>query len=165
MSIVRSQEDGWTKEMQKWETRPVFINGTYVDPLKREQGGKRDHPYEEYPKMLFQAESVNGGPRICATVTVRDESEERLQVGRGWAPSQQAALDLIEVNQRELARLAANRAHNDRWMSGKAKEEAAAYDETHLEHVAEIPATPIKRRGRKPGPQPRKPQTAATGEG
>ena len=159
MSIPRAAEDGWTKEMAKWETRPVVVNGTFIDPLPRERGGRRDHPFLEYPKMLYKAESADGGPRICDFIEAKDADDEMVLVGRGWAPSQPAALGLVEFNQRELARLAANRTYNDRWMSQNAKDEANAYDETQADHVAEIPATPIKRRG------PGKKTLAATGEG
>lgn len=149
--------------MRRWETRGVVIGGTYLEPIPREQGGRKDHPFEEYPKMLYRAESADGGPRICDFITVANPDEELKQIGRGWAPSQEAALGQVHVQQRELARLAANRAHNDRWMSDRAKAEASAFDETTMEHVAEIPAVPIKRRN-KPG---RKPKAAAValGEG
>lgn len=150
MSIVRSQEDSWTKEMRKWESRPVFINGTYIDPLPREQGGKKDHPFEVYPKMLFRAESAIGGPRICDYQTAGDEETERLWLGRGYAVSQEQALANVAAQELEFARLAANRTYNERWMSDRAKAEAAAIDETHADHLPAIPETPIKRRVKRP---------------
>lgn len=164
MSIVRSQEDGWTKEMRKHEIRPVFIGGTYIEPLPREQGGKKDHPFMEYPKMLFRAESAMGGPRICDYKTAGDESEELTLLGRGYAVSQEQAIANVGVQETEFARLAANRTYNERWMSDRAKAEAAAIDETHAEHLPAIPETPILRRQkRKPGRKP-KAVPVATGE-
>lgn len=165
MSITRTPEDSWTKEMQKWETRPVLLGGTYIQPLPREQGGRLNHPYEEYPKMLYRAESANGGPRICDSLIVKDESEERRELARGWAPTQELALEGVHAQQQEFARLAANRAYNDRWMSGKAKAEAAAVDETTANHLPAIPVKPIKRRGRQPGYKVKPKAAAPAAEG
>lgn len=151
MGIQRSQEDAWTKEMAKWEARPVMIggkNGTYVEPIPYAEGGRGGAPFAEYPKAMYRAESAMGGPRISAYQEVPDEIAERLAYGQGWRARQEDALELVHENAREMARLAANRAHNERWMSDKAKAEAAAVDESTIEHLPAIPVTPIKKRGR-----------------
>jgi hypothetical protein len=54
----------------------------------------------------------------------------------------------VTAQQLEFARLAANRAHTERWMSDKARAEAREIDESTIEHLPVIPETPIKKRGR-----------------
>jgi len=166
MSVARTAADPWTKEMAKWASRGVLINGAYIQPVKREDGGKKDHPFVEYPKALYRAESAMGGPQICEFKVAQDEAEERLLTGRGFAASQEQALANVSAQETEMARLAANRAYNDRWMGQKAKAEAAAVDEASMDHLGEIPPTPIrKRRGRAPGYKvQKKAATAAAGE-
>lgn len=146
MAIPRAQEDSWTKEMSKWEMRPVLINGTYVQPISHLEGGRGGAPVTEYPKMLYRGESADGGPRIAGCKIVNDESQERMACGSGWSVTQEQALEAVHAQQREFARLAANRAHNDKWMSDKAKAEAQAIDESTMEHLPVIPETPIRKR-------------------
>lgn len=153
MGIQRSQEDAWTKEMAKWEQRDVLVSGTFVQAIPYVNGGRKDAPFAEYPKMLYKAESADGGPRISATHIVNDEGGERIAVGQGWSVTQEDAIDAVGARQLELAKAAANRKYNEKWMSDAAKEEAAKVDEATMEHLAEIPETPIKRgRGRPKNP-------------
>lgn len=148
MGIQRSQEDNWTKEMAKWEQRPVLVNGTYVQPIPFAEGGRGGAPLTEYPKMLYRGESADGGPRIAGCKVVADSSQESLARGQGWSGTQEDALAAVAAQQLEAAKLAANRAYTERWMSEKAQAEARAIDESTIQHVPEIPVTPIKRRGR-----------------
>lgn len=148
MGILRSQEDSWTQEMAKWEQRPVVVGGTLVEPIPFTAGGHGNMPFAAYPKALYRAEAADGGPRISGYKTVPDASAEALAKGQGWFETQEAALADVPRRQRELATLAANRAHNERWMSEAAKAEAATHDEQTMQHLPVIPETPIKRRGR-----------------
>jgi len=132
--------------MAKHESRPVFLNGTYIEPIPISAGGHKDWPFQPYPKMLYKAESADGGPRICGTKVVEDEAQERMAIGSGWSDGQEAALERVEAQQLEFAKLAANRAYNEQWMSPKAKAEAAAVDETTMQHLPAIPETPIRRK-------------------
>ncbi len=134
--------------MARWEQRPVLVNGTYIEPIPMADGGKGGHPFCEYPKMLYKAESADGGPRISGTKIVSDESQERMALGSGWSDGQQSALDAVEARNLEFAKLAANRAYNEKWMSESARSEANAIDEQTIQHLPEIPSTPIKKRGR-----------------
>lgn len=145
--------------MAKWEHRPVLVNGTYIEPVPFGSGGKGDAPFQEYPKGMYRAESADGGPRICAYVIAKDEHEQRMLEGTGFAETQERAIERIAEVQLEMAKLAANRAHQDRWMGQKAKDEAAVVDEATMQHLAVIPETPIKRRGRARGSK-NKPKTA-----
>lgn len=150
MSIQRSQEDNWTREMAKWEQRPVLVQGTFVQPIPVAEGGKGGFEPTEYPKMLYRGESADGGPRIAQTKIVHDSLGESVALGQGWDVTQEAALANVEKRQLELAKAAANRAYQDRWMSGKAQAEAQAVDEATIQHLGEIPRTPVKPRGRPP---------------
>ena len=146
MAIQRAAEDNWTKEMAKFEQRPVMVLGTYIEPIPFADGGRGGAPFAEYPKMLYSADSFDGGPRINGYKIVKSEGEEALVKGQGYFNSQEDALADVPRRQLELAKLAANRAHNDQWMSDKAKAEAAAKDEQTMAHLPSIPETPILRR-------------------
>lgn len=150
MGIQRAAEDPWVKEMAKHEARPVMIggrNGTYVEPIPFSEGGKGGMPFFEFPKAMYRAESALGGPRISAMKQVGNESEELLAHGQGWRAKQEDAIDLVHANALEVAKLAANRVHNERWMSEGARAEAAAADEATMEHLPSVPVTPIRKPG------------------
>lgn len=150
MAIPRAQEDSWTKEMAKWEHRPVMINGTYIEPVSVANGGKGGAPFAEYPKAVYKAEAADGGPRICAMERADNEQHERQMVANGWSVTQEAAIERVHAQHREFAELAANRAHNEKWMSAGAKAEAREADESTMQHLPSIPETPKKRVGRPP---------------
>ena len=151
MAIHRAPEDAYVKEQAKWERQSVMINGTYIEAVPVSQGGRKDFPLTEYPKALYRAESADGGPRISGYREVADEGQERLAKGQGWHESQEEALEAVTAQELEYARLAANRAHNDRWMSQKARDEAAVVDEATMQHLPSIPETPILKRQPKEG--------------
>lgn len=148
MAIQRAQEDAWTKEMAKWEQRPVMVGGTYVEPIPFAHGGRGGAPLTEYPKMLYRAESAFGGVRIAGCKVVGDESEQRIACGQGWSVTQEAAIERVAAQELEFAKLAANRVHNEKWMSDKAKAEALEADESTMRHLPSVPETPKKRVGR-----------------
>lgn len=132
--------------MAKWEMRPVFVNGSYIEPKSVADGGRAGADPAEFPKMLYRGESAAGGPQIAGWTLAHDESQERVLQGQGWCVKQEDALSNVHKQQQEFARLAANRAHNDRMMSGKAQDEARRIDESTIEHLPSIPETPIRKR-------------------
>lgn len=148
MAIQRAQEDAWTKESAKWEQQDVMIGGTYVQAIPYTDGGRKGAPRTEFPKMLYKAESANGGPRISACKIVPDESQERIAFGQGWSETQEQAIAAVGAQELEFAKLAANRKFNEKWMSEKAQAEAQAADESTMQHLPVIPTTPIRKRGR-----------------
>lgn len=154
MAIQRAQEDSWTKEMAKWERQPVFVNGTYITPIPYTEGGRGGAPRTEYPRMVYRAESADGGPRIAGFQIAGDEAEERKWIAQGYSVTQEEAIERVHEQHREMARLAANRVHNEKWMSDKARAEARTADEATINHLPSIPETPIKPR-KKPGPKPK----------
>jgi hypothetical protein len=148
MGVLRSQEDGWTKEMARFEQRDVVVGGTLVQAIPFADGGKKDMPRAEYPKMLYQAESAMGGYRISGFKVVKSEGEELVACGQGWSVTQEQALAAGADRDRELAKLSANRAHSEKWMSDGARKEAAAADEATAAHLPTIPETPIRKGAR-----------------
>ena len=146
MAIHRAPEDAYVKEQAKWERQSVMINGTYIEAIPVSQGGRKDFPLTEYPKMLYRAESADGGPRISNTIIAESEGHERSLLSSGWSVGPEAAIAAVHDQQLEFARLAANRAHNEKWMSEAARKEAAVVDESTMQHLPSIPETPIVRR-------------------
>lgn len=132
--------------MARWEQRPVLVNGTFIEPIPMDRGGHANMPFTMFPKMLYKAESADGGPRISACKIVEDESAERLAIGQGWSDGQQAALDSVEARNKEFALLAAKRNFTDRWMSEGARAESQAIEETSSVHLPVIPEKPIRKR-------------------
>lgn len=151
MSIHRAPEDAYVKEQAKWERQSVMLNGTYIEAVPMDKGGRKDFPLTEYPKMLYRAESFDGGPRISDTIIAESDGHERQLCASGWSVGPEAAIAAVEAQQLEFARLAANRAHNDKWMSEAARKESAAVDESTMQHLPSIPETPIVRRQTKEG--------------
>ena len=144
MAIQLTPENSYIKELAKWEHRDTEVHGTIVRAVPVAEGGKKGALFEEFPKMLYRAESADGGPRIDATKVVRSEAEESIACGQGWSVTQEQAIARVHEAHRERAKLAAERAATERWMSPKAQAEAAAVDEATIEHVPSIPETPIK---------------------
>jgi len=171
MGIRYDQQSAYVQERRKWEIRPTviepqwvspqtidgkvragFMDGTYVEPIPMAEGGKGGWPFMPYPKTLFKAIRADGGPKIDLTqncsIVVQNEQEDRMQQGRGWYESQEAAIEAIHAEDREWAKLAAERNFEVRRMSEKARAEVQAVDDVNSNHVPEIPHTPIKKRGR-----------------
>lgn len=139
MGIAHSQASAYVKEMQKWEMRPVMIGDTMIMPIPPDAGGRLGVPFQVYPKMLYKASREMGGPAISGTLIVHSENEESRERDRGWCEGPEAAVAAIKAQDTEFATLAANRAHTDRRMSDHAKAEAAAHDETTIQHQPVIP--------------------------
>lgn len=158
MGVRHGPETGYIQERRRWEQRPTLIDaswipaqvvdgqkragymdGTFVEPLSIEEGGRGPYVYEEYPKMLYLAVSDLGGPRIDRTIVVNDEAEERLQRGQGFHCSQQDALDALAAQHVEFGKLAAERNHELLRMSEKARAEAQAFEEQHATHQPTMP--------------------------
>ena len=104
MGIQRSQEDSWTKEMAKWEQRPVLVGGTYIEPLSHLDGGRAGLPFAEYPKMLYIAESADGGPRIAGFKIAKDDVHERQLIAQGYSDGQERAIARVHARPAVLVR-------------------------------------------------------------
>lgn len=171
MGIRHDQTSAYIQERRKWEIRPTvvdaqwissqiidgvkragFMDGTYIEPIPIEQGGHANWPYQEYPRWVFKAKRADGGPVVDVLngggMIVHTEQEHHREKNRGWCDTQEEAIAAIRQEDREWAKLAAERNHEVRRMSPKAQAEVAAVDEANSNHVPVIPETPIKKRGR-----------------
>ncbi len=145
MPIVIVPGTPHAEEILKWEYDDFSLGG--------ERGRRGPRVYQEFPKMLYKA-GRNAQNQIDILegdkghILVGDSAEQAQREREGWTFRQEDALLHAERDEREVARVAANRAYHERRMSPGAQAEAAAYDESVPGHVASIPETPIKRRGR-----------------
>ena len=139
MPVVLIPGTAHAKERLKWE---------YQDFRIGEEQGERVRTFEEYPKMLYKAGRDDKNQiDILERVVVDDADHQRRMESRGYVDGQIAALAACEAQEREVAKIAANRAFHDRKMSPEAQAEARAIDEATSGHLAEIPEAP-KKRGR-----------------
>lgn len=112
----------------------------------------RPYEYRAYPTAMYKASRTpqGGEPRFEYAQAGDDAERERLERVGFVHGGKAAAVKALERQEFEIAELAANRAFTDRTMSEKARAEAAQVDESTVRHLATIPETPVKRRGRKP---------------
>ena len=136
----------YAKELTKWEAQHT----QYGPP-------GRPYEYREYPAMMYKPTRA----RDSGTVTyehqvVETEHERSVLEALGFvAGGKGKALEALERREFEIAELAAARAAEDRLMGARALSEADAKDSATIQHLAEIPAEPIRR-----GPgRPRKDET------
>lgn len=133
-SISLPPSTEYAKEMRKWESYPS-------------QWGPAGRPYKfaDFPKMLYKA--VQGGP--MDTQIVNSEDEQRREEAKGFAASQERALELLGRDHLESATLAAERNFEIEKgrISPKAAQEVRAAEEEHgARHLPEVKETPIRKR-------------------
>jgi hypothetical protein len=110
----------------------------------------RPFEYHEYPARMYRPSRDTATGRVsyeaqnAGTDTERESLERQGYVYGG----QGEALKALEAREFEIAELAASRAYTDRKMSPEARAEADRADRSTSQHLAEIPVTPTKRRGR-----------------
>ena len=145
MGVAHSADSEYVKELQRWEGHKYFGD---LPP-------GRPYVYREYPTRMYKAgRNAEGKSAIVDAQTANDEHERRNLESRGFVVGgQAAAMEAFEAQEREIATLAAER--NYEIAKGRLSEKAAAEVHAHeaaagARHLAEIPETPIKRRGRKP---------------
>ncbi len=140
--IVHNPASPYAREMAKWE----MGYSLYGPPGRpREQVG-----YQEWPAMFYKMKrsDTNGNFEVEHYQEAADEAEARNLMSRGYRKGRDAAIAFVEETEQALAVGAAERVFHEQRMSEKAKAEAAAADASTSQHVAEVPVTPIKRRGR-----------------
>lgn len=124
------------------------------------QYGAPGRPYEfhPYPTMMYRASRPKEGgeiPNFEGQEAESDSQRSNLEALGYVHGGKQAAWDALVKREEEIAELAANEAAQRRTMSPRAQAEAEKVDESTIQHLAEIPATPIKRPvGRPPNPKP-----------
>lgn len=135
-SIAVNASSPYAQEMRKWEAHHSVF-------------GPPGRPYEkrEFPKMLYKG--VQGEP--METFVVNDEAEQRKYEAKGYATTQERALDLLERDQRESGTAAAERnfeIEKGRISERAAKEVRAAEAEHGATHLPEVKAQPVRRKRR-----------------
>jgi hypothetical protein len=143
-----------SKELAKWEMQPLpdgSVTQGMIDAARRagvHQAGW-DHP--QYPRAMYKAEQTPNGIKLTdVSQSAQSEVEQRNLESRGYSTSATDALALVERQNFEVAEAAANRAFHDRRLSEPARREAEVLDASTARHLGEIPAAPIKKRGRRP---------------
>ena len=138
MGMLWSPDSDYSKERRKWES-----THTEFGPPGRPA------VFSELPLMVYRAKRAEtGGRPVLEHHIVGDEQEERNMLSRGFVRGPEQAIARLEYGEQELARAAAERAYAEQRMSDKAKQEAAAVDESTISHLGEIPETGIRRRVR-----------------
>ena len=138
MAVLHAPESAYSKEMTKWESQYT-------------QSGPPGRPYEyrPYPATLFKAGRINNGPLgIVDTVVVDDHDQAQNFRSRGYYTEPLDAIQAVEAEQVEFARLAAERNYDVKFkLSPKAAAEVARAEDAHgSEHLPAVPETPIQRR-------------------
>lgn len=144
MSVVHTPESPYGRELWKWDHTVNERNPVTGEP------GKRPVGFQEYPKMLYQAERVSAKVTPTVLHVAHDADEERRMASRGFRASQQAALDAFHATELDLGKAHANRNFHEQRMTPQAQDEARAVETAAGEMLGEIPEVPKKRRGRKP---------------
>ena len=140
--IVHNPATPFAREMAKWE----MAYSPYGPPGRpREVVG-----FQQWPAMFYKCKrsDSNGDFVVEHYREAADENEARTLEGLGYSLGRAAAEQAVVAREQMVAQAAAERAFTDRRMSEKAQAEAKAADEATAEHVAEVPVTPIRRRGR-----------------
>lgn len=140
MAVIVAPGTKYSDEVLKYEYDDFRIGS--------EKGKRGPRVFVAFPKMVYKAgRNAVGKIEILEHAIVETVDEERNLQSRGFMAGQAAALSVCESEALNLAKLAANRAYQERTMSDVARAEAETYERSQDEHVAEIPVTP-KKRGR-----------------
>ena len=143
MALLISPDTAYGKELWKWDHDRGQTHPS--DPTVK---GMRAPCFEPYPAMMYKATQKN--PWKFDQEVAADEQAQRNLESRGFiAGGKQAAADAFDTDMQKLAVAAAERNAQDRHMSEKARAESNAAEQASAKHLGEIPATPIKKRGRK----------------
>lgn len=140
MPVEHGTASRYAQEMRRWNAH----HSEFGPPGK-------PYVFQEWPKMVYRAERVNGVIKIVETKQVHDEDGELKERGKGFRFSQEDALDLVRNEQLVHGTLAAEREWEIQHgrLSANAVEEVRAVEEAAgAVHVPVIPEGPKKKRGR-----------------
>lgn len=143
MSVLYPPETPYAKEMCKWEAQ-----GSTMGP-----GLRPYDPSAQYPKMLYKAGRPDNGLGkhiIAEHCIVESEQEQANMRSRGFWPTQEQALEALDADRLEVAKLAAEIEYDKKHkLSPKAVAEVEAAQAVHHGHLPMVPETPLPpRRGR-----------------
>ena len=116
----------------------------------KSQGGMNRDGHEEYPKALVRGMRTDKGKFVLSDQSrrVHNESEERIAIGQGWFVNGDDAIAAMRAEHTEHGKLEAERAYQTMRMSDLAQRDAAAREPETIAHVPDLPAVPVKPRGR-----------------
>lgn len=150
--IVYSPASGHSKELAKWEMRPLpdgSVNQDMINAARRAGMHHGAWEHQEYPKAMVLAAQTPNGIKITETRSAQSDVEEANLLSRGYRMKACDAVAYVESQNVAVAEAAANRAFNDRRLSPKAQDEADVLDRSTARHLGEIPAAPIRTRVRR----------------
>lgn len=135
--IVYNPASPYAREMAKWEMA-YSPYGPPGRPREREA-------HQEYPALFYKVKRAtqNGSFVVEHYQQAADENEARNLLSRGYVQGRAEAEQAVKDAEQALALAAAVSNKDDLNMSEKARAERAAFEATTLDHVAEIPSTPI----------------------
>ena len=139
MAIVHVPESAWAKEAIKWEAE-----GSIMGP------GLRPYVKRDWPSWVYKAGQLSaGGLDIVDTRQIEQHEYDRLHAN-GYRMTPLEALEALEAQQTEFAKLSAERewdkAHGR--LSPRAIAEVAQHEEdAGAQHLPTIPETPHGFRG------------------
>lgn len=167
-SVVIAPHSALGKELRKWEQHI-----THLTPAGTRPGNP--YVYRPFPKMLYKAEKhPQSGQPVCVMANphpwhyasadelqhaqnmqaswntnhqriARDEGEEALAKGQGWANSPAEALELFERSRIDISRVAAEANYTAARMGDQAQREWKEAADATADHVVDVQG---KKRGR-----------------
>lgn len=140
--IVHNPASGYAREMAKWE----MGYSPYGPPGRpREVVG-----FQRFPACFYRMvrSKTNGDFLVDSFILAENETHAAQLEAQGYRQGREAAQNHVIAYEQDIAQAAAERNYADRNMSEKAKAEAAAAEDATTAHLAEVPRTPVKPRGR-----------------
>jgi len=145
MSVMYPPETAYAKERVKWEAQNSELGA-----------GQRPYVFRPYPAMIYKAgrpDNGLGAHIITEQIVVGSEQEYENYKSRGFRATPNEAIDLLNQQQDEFSRLAAELNHEQKnKLSEKASAEVDAARAQHVgtvsHHMPAVPVTPIKPRSK-----------------
>lgn len=148
MPVFIAPETTHGKELWMWDhyEDEIYPQSDPDKPIR----GKRKRGFQPFPVMLYKAgrNDQNQIDVIMPGKQAHSEAERAQLEREGYVIGPDLAVAKAEALEQDIAVAAAERDYTDRKMSPAAQAEARAYDASVAEHVAEIPRTPVRKRGR-----------------
>ena len=142
MSMIVTPDTPYGKELWKWEHRE-----DETCPQDSTIRGMRPSSPRMYPAMLYKATGKN--PWTFDMEKAADEVKQRNMESRGFvAGGKGKAAEAFDGLVQSAALAAAHRNYEDRNMSESARAHSSAVEQASSRHLGEIPAAPIRKRGR-----------------
>lgn len=140
--IVHNPAAPYAREMAKWEMG--------YSPFGPPGRPRETVGYQPFPAMFYKMKrsATNGEFLVEHYQEAKDAHEAAVLEGQGYRIGQVAAIAHVESLEQAVAVAAAERAYSEQNMSDKARAEAAQADAATGAHLAEVPVTPIAKRGR-----------------